>query len=385
MRNKKIIIAVALAAMAGVTARAERSAALSFGAHNAAIPATSTQNRVFSPFSYELDCCVFAEASDAVQRANIAETFGVLTDFESVYVPILESFRKYSTEDAPIFLTARALCVRDLSMANVGFRKSVWDLCNASLCSLYLPDGAETWIRAKMDGHMEDLELPVIDTKTPGHYGYFDVVYSSEALVCEKKEADVNLDFNGLDGTKRKVRYAAARCPVEFIRSPKYSLYRFPLKGGASLYVATNPENRDFTRMRDRFNFERFNETLASLHAIGDENCKKGMCRLVMPRLAFFSRNDLKGAMVANKIPAAGFANLDPSLVKREALQIVRFAMKYDEQKNAAAALVEADDEDDGANTVLTELGDVVIDSPFLFFVHHPDTDTITVSGEFVK
>ena len=65
-----------------------------------------------------------------------------------------------------------------------------------------------------------------------------------------------------------------------------------------------------------------------------------------MPRLAFFSRTDLKGAMAANKIPAAGFANLDPSLVKREALQIVRFAMKYDEQKNAAAALVESDDED---------------------------------------
>ncbi len=376
----KNTIAIILSCAAVLSARAERSAAYSIDAFNSACQTNGISNRVFSPFSYELDCCVFAEASDPVQRANIAETYGVLTDFESVYRPIVDEFASVTNPAAPVFLAARALCLRDVDMAKIGFRKTIWDLCNASVCPLLLMDGAETWFRAKMDGYMEDLEFPPASS-VDGRYCYYDVVYASSCLVCENKPSAVARDFIAADGSRRQTHFVKARTPVEYYTTSKYALYRFPLLGGDWLYVATVPEKGDFSSLAKALNCDNFRSTLAMMSAVGDPNCKKGVCSLVMPGLKLHTETDLKSAMAANKIPASGFANLDSSLVKRDARQIVRFNLKYEETANAAAALA---DEDESA-TALPDLGEIVFDRPFLFFVLHPAKDLITIAGEFVK
>lgn len=357
--------------MMAVAAFGERSLKPGIDAFNASVPTNSAETVAFSPFSFELDCCVFAEALDPIGRANVSEKLSVMSDFTTAYYPILDTFEEMATSNNLVFLSARTLGVNEISRVNAEFKRRLFELKMNSSISLPCPHkGAERWIKAKLDGRMEDFAMPLGKSN---HYQYqlVDAAVVSVALLPDADCGTSEGNFRKDDGELVKIPFLTFRARVDYLKTAEKTIIRIPLRGGAFLYVMMPEGEASLTDIRNAI-------TGSSIHPLtlepfdpGLRGTGKGVCEISIPKMDFISTVDFEKGMEALGIPQQDILYLYPDLRLRSAHQAVRFILN------------EGNVPQDNKEVVGTATFKTSFNRPFLFFVYFPEVNVITVIGQF--
>ncbi len=406
MRRTSAIFAAALVASAiSVPAPAARTADFGLGVFNDSVPGISTNSAVFSPFSFELDCCIFAEACDPISRAATAECLGVLTELSLYYAPL------YARTSAPTnglaFLSAYALCLPDIRLSFIEYRRRIQELCGAGVCLSWPPTGAESFLRSMMDGQMEEFEISHPPYAT-SHYRYYDLVSVRGAIATNamEKAAVKNLPFEMPDGTVREVPFLCGRANVDYCRGDVCQTVRLALDGGAWLYLIRPAGNIGFADLRYRLAPSAMRSAMASVVSLTERDAGPAVCDIAFPVLDFASVTDLAKGFQKALVPSQGFDFIHRSLTTRDASQHAKVRIspprppKPLPQDDAAAAGrnrddlfddVESTDDDDSWRKNPTEwkvprkeVQPFVFSSPFLFIVYNPETDVVSAIGQYM-
>lgn len=357
--------------MMAVAAFGERSLKPGIDAFNASVPTNFEESVVFSPFSFELDCCVFAEALDPIGRANISEKLSVMSDFTTAYYPILDEFEKTAASNDFVFLSARTIGVNDIPRVNAEFKKRLFELRMNSSISLPWPHkGAERWLKAKLDGWMEDFVMPV-GKRNYYQYQIVDAAVVSTALLPDSDCTTAEGNFRKADGEIVKIPFLNFRARVDYLRTPEKTLMRIPLRGGAFLYVMMPEGDATLADVRKSITGDSIHPlTLEPLDPIV-RGTGKGVCEISLPKMDFIATADFENGLEALGIPEKDILYLYPGLLSRYAHQSVRFV--FDEGK-----ISQDDKEVVGVATLKA-----MFNRPFVFFVYFPERNVIPVIGQF--
>lgn len=377
MNNAKLLLL--LAAVAAAPFARARSLGTGVEAFNRTCRPGATVPAVFSPVSFELDCVLFAEAGDTIVRAGIAESIGVLTEFDQTFRPVLRHFAETAPTNGFRFVSARAFCLSDIRRASRVYRNRIWDLYGAGVCRRNPPAGAEAFLRAKMDGDME--RFSVTDSQaSSSRQLFFDLVSVAvaprdvfpSATVASRPFAGGATRVPMMTGTVRHGRH----------RNKLYTLVRLPLKDGASFYAVLPNEGHTLDEVRARFNPVRFEEMLLEPEMLGLPDTGTFLSKVTLPVVDMVAENDLNPALAAFKVPVNGLARLGPDTPGgRVARQRVRFRLGPNDVPPAAPKGNSADDA--RYEALPPTAGEIVFDRPFLWFVHHPATATLPVMGVY--
>ena len=366
--KRYLLLFFALFAASG--AFAARSSAFGVDSFNAVVPAEADSNALFSPIGFEMDCSVFGEAVDTISRAAIAESMGVLTDFHGVYRPILDRLETVAPSNGFHYVCARAFCLPDIRYATAEYRRRIWDLCGAGVCRLFPQRGAESWFKAKLMGEMEEFEIPV-DRSQNERYRYYDLA-SVTAAWRGKSAAVTKREFKSASGKGVPMDFFVLRGTIRYRNAGGRAVYKLPLADGAYLYAIVPAETETLENVRRSVTGEKFAEIRTSVDTLGDKHAGAAKATVVFPKLDFTTRVNLGEAFLAAKVKQGDFTSLKNTLTSRISEQIVRFKVVDDPSVNP-----------DEPEYTSTDLGEVVIDRPFMFFVHRPEDDVMSVIGQF--
>lgn len=351
---------------------ADRSSLFGVNAWNAIFPAGSeTANAAFSPIAFEHDCCALAEAFDSIGRANVAETMGVLTDFPSVYGPLISLFEKAPVTNRVELLSARAICVKEPAKADKEYRRKILELNGTSVCPAWPTIGVERWFKAKMDGYMEDYLVPASKLSNTG-YTLLDVNYIGAELPDGVAVEALTGDFASPVG-KTSLPYFKIATKVVFRYDEGVLSLKIPLKGGADLYIFTTTNDRPLSDARKILTADNFKSVVYNLQSVEGRGAKEAAFDLMLPKIDFTSSCDLEKGLEFANVAESGFTALDKSLKKRVSRQTVRVRVK----SSTAAA-------ESPSEPLAQKRKRMVIDRPFLFFIHMAENDLIPVMGAFV-
>ena len=372
MRNAitKILISACACAAVPFASFAARSSAFGIDAFNAAVPASSDANGLFSPFGFEIDCAVFGEAADPITRAGIAESMGVLTDFASVYRPMIDRYADVASTNGFSYISARAFCLPEISMARTDYRRRLWDLCGAEVCRLVPPKGAEAWFRAKMMGEMEDFYIDNIVAQAE-RYRYYDLVSVAAAWRGQSDSKELR-KFHAADGRAVEMEFFRMRRTVRHRSTPLFTLLKLPVADGAYLYVMLPAQGVSLKDVREKLKGDDFASLRASADTLGDREAGPARAVLSIPALDFTAKAALSVPFMNAKVPQGGYASIKETLSRRDSEQVVRFRLVDDPEVKP-----------DEPEYATADLGEIVVDRPFVFFVHRPDDDTLSVVGQF--
>ncbi|MBE6381933.1 MAG: hypothetical protein E7049_02840 [Lentisphaerae bacterium] len=366
----KRILLLSAALLASSGAFAARSSAFGIDSFNAAVPADSDSNALFSPIGFEMDCSVFGEAVDTISRAAIAESMGVLTDFQGVYRPILDRLVNEAPSNGFHYVCARAFCLPDIRLASAEYRRRIWDLNGAGVCRLFPQSGAESWFKAKLMGEMEDFSIP-IDRSQHERYRYYDLV-SITAAWRGKSAATAKRDFRSASGSPVPMDFFVLKGTIRYRNAGGRMTYRLPLSDGAYLYAIVPGETETLESVRKGLKGESFAEIRASVEMVGDKNAGAAKATVLFPRLDFTARANLAAPFQAAKVKQGDFMSLKNTLTSRISEQVVRFKVVDDPSVKP-----------DEPEYTSVDLGEVALDRPFVFFVHRPEDDVMSVIGQF--
>ena len=368
--KKLVSIFLALALYACACAHAARTSAFGLDVFNVVAPVTNLTNLAFSPMSFELDACLFAEACDSIGRANVAEAMGVLTEFDSVYGPILKRYAEVAATNGVSFLAARAFCLPSIAMASSDYRRRIFSLCGAEVCRDFPVKGAECWFRAKMMGEMEGFTLPVVQSSADRYY-FFDLV-SVKAAWRGASTGSARREFTLPDGTKKTLDFFTSRRTIRFRRGLDYTLYRLPLADETDLYVFLPEPGKSLVDVRVSLWGEKLREVLLSVDEMGTDKAGPARASIVFPKLDFVSETDLSPALLFSKVPQGAFRSMKATLVRRDSMELMRLRIVDDER-------IPVDDPEYTSN----DLGEVAFDRPFIYMIHRKADDTMIALGQF--
>ena len=366
----KVLFLACAAAAVPLASSAARSSAFGIDAFNASVPASSDVNGLFSPFGFEIDCAVFGEAADPITRAGIAESMGVLTDFASVYRPMIDRYADVASTNGFSYISARAFCLPEISMASADYRRRLWELCGAEVCRLVPTGGAEAWFRAKMMGEMEDFYVTPSVSQAE-RYSYYDLVSIAVAWRGQSDSAE-RRKFHAADGRDVDMEFFRMRRTIRRRSTSLFTLLKLPVADGAYLYVMIPAKGASLKDVRERLKGDDFTSLRASVDTLGDTDAGPARVSLAFPALDFTAKAGLSVPLLNAKVPQGGFTSLKETLSRRDSEQVVRFRIVDDPEVKA-----------DEPEYATADLGEVVVDRPFVFFVHRPDDDTLSVVGQF--
>ena len=377
MKRILSIFILSLLACACAHVRAERNLGFGASAFNHVTTMTNESTLVFSPFSYELDCVVFAEAAETIAKANIAEAMGVLTDFEGVYAPPRDYFAEVAATNGFEFLAARGFCLPTIDMARAAYRTRIWEMVGAGVMFEFPVEGAEAWFKASMNGRHEDFRLPVHVGGFTERYLYYDLVSVRTEWLVPFPEAGER-EFTCADDSRIVVPFIRSRQKIGYSRDVDQWLLRIPLRDDAYLFLLVPDAGHPLSEARMQFIPERIDSTVLAPESLTLPDAGEAMVELEIPRLDLRTENDFSKALVAAKVPQGGFFELDSKLTRRDVGQVVRF-----EAANPREGYVPAKDADEAEGRTVKDLGTITVDRPFFFFVLHRPTASIPVCGQF--
>ena len=367
-KMKKTILMVA--ALVAAVSFGERSLKPGIDAFNASVPADSTETMMFSPFSFELDCCMFGEALDPVGRANVSERLSVMTDFNGAYHPILDDFDEMALSNRLFFTSARTIGLYEIGKVNADFKRRVFDMrFNASISLAWPPRGAERWFRAKMDGWMEDFVMP---TGRLGLSGY-SIVDAAVVLATLLEDADCTAsegNFRPAKGDAKKMPFLKFRAKVDFVRNAEKTMVRIPLRGGAFLYLAMPGEKTSLEALRRSITGDTIHNITLEPIDPGVKGIGTDVCEISVPKFDLITTTDMEKGFAALGIQEKDVTYLYPQLVRRSSFQSVRFILDKGEVPDGVKVLPAANMK-------------AVFNRPFVFFVYYPDKNVIPVIGQF--
>ena len=179
----------------------------------------------------------------------------------------------------------------------------------------------------------------------------------------------------------RHHRRALCRFPIQFFRMRRtirrratslFTLLKLPVADGAYLYVMLPARGVSLKDVRERLKGDDFTSLRASVDTLGDPDAGPARVSLAFPALDFTAKAGLSAPFLNAKVPQGGFTSLKTTLSRRDSEQVVRFRIVDDPEIKA-----------DEPEYTATDIGEVVVDRPFVFFVHRPDDDTLSVVGQF--
>lgn len=362
-------VVLALAAMAAASALAARSPEFGADAFSEAV-AAGKGTAVFSPLAFELDAVIMADAFDPLVKAHFAETLGVLTGLEGTYVPMVRYFAETAATNRLQFVSARAFLVPDYRKVSAAYRQELERNYQAEVCRVFPKTGAECWFKARMDGLMEDFEIPMQTAKAERN-SFYDLV-------------DLRLSWAepfALEDT-RKVGKRELMCDireVDLYAGNGFEMARLPMADGAWIYFLKPDRGRDLAAVRTAMGSKHIGHLLSVMGSVTEPGVYHGPAVVGIPRLDIRSSTDIAGAMAHFKFPAKGYLRLNGDLTAQDFRQICRF--RLDEQGlDMAPCKVKPDEKILHANADTRKF---VLTGPFGFFVYHERTNSILVMGEF--
>ena len=380
MRLAFLILAVS--SLYAATAAERTVVHLRFGADafNAAVPADSAESAVFSPYSFEIGCVALGEAFDSITKAHFSETIGVLSDTEEVFGEMMARMRlaAMSTNRFSV-LTARALCLPDVRMASVPYRRELQGQFSVEVCSGSQLKGAECWLRAAMDGEMEDFDIP-IGTVSSGTYAAYDLV--SVRFSWQEPFPTGNtrkMRFHLADGSSREVDFLCDLRVADLWRNRRFSMLRLPLADSAWFYAFLPAEGLSLGEIRGELSSASVDSVLAVMKSVTISGISRNSVAIAMPKMDISTEIDLSGAFRHFRFPLKGFERMDGSMRPSAVRQRVRFRM--DEQGLDPEPLASKNPESVVHADEKTQK--FVLNRPFFFFIHHEPTGTIPVAGQF--
>ena len=354
---------------------AGRTAGFSMSAFNTVVSASSA-SAVFSPLSFELDCALISEAFGPVEKAAYVEALGALVGYDSVYRPILENYAESATNGFSL-VSARAFLVPSLRFVTPRYRSFVQSEYRAQVCPVRpAADGAESFLRAAMDGEMEDFSVPG------------DVLVSRGASFCDlesfrcswaepfPRDNTCRRDFTAANGDRRPVEMMSDVRSADVWTTERFSMLRLPMTGGAWFFAVLPAEGVPLAAVRGDFAAEKFDDAMVVFRAAADPSVYHGMVSVGLPKFAVDTVVDLKPAFLSFSLPIGGFKEIFPG---QEAVlcsvgQRTRFVLDERGPGGTEAVAVPC-----GGGSARK----FVCDRPFLFFVYHEPTRTVPVAGIF--
>ena len=367
------------AATGGFSAGVSSHARFGADAFNRAVSVAAKGTVVFSPLSFEIDSVVFSDAFDPITKAHFAEKLGVLSDFEGVYGQILGELRAAAESNKFSFVSARAICLPDMRMAAVPYRRDIQRLFSAEICPATPPHGAESWLRNMLDGDMEDFDIP-LGVTGQGRYSFYDLA---------------SVRFSWLEPfpteNTRSIQFAlddGGHCPVEAMcdirqadlwENRRFSMVRLPLADGAWFYALMPNGDMSLRDIRPEFSSTKIDDLVNVMNSVTVTGVSHGPVALVIPKMDVSSTLDLVGVFGYFRFPLKGFSRLDKDMRHSQVKQRVRF--RLDEQGLDKEPLVRKPEDEVVHADASTKR--FILNRPFLFFVYHEPTGTIPLAGQF--
>lgn len=380
MKLPSLFLAAALAVSASAADRSVVHVRFGADAFNSAVPADTRTSAVFSPYSFEIGCIALSDAFDSITKAHFSETIGVLSDLNEVYGEIMARM-KAGAESTNRFsvITARALCLPDIRMASVPYRRELQSLFATEVCPGMPINGAECWLRAAMDGEMEDFDIPIgkVTSDTYAAYDLVSVRFSwAEPFPTENTRM---LPFRCADGTTKDVETMCDLRRADLWVNRRYSMVRLPLSDSSWFYALLPAAGLSLGDIRGEFSSARVDDLLSVMKSVTINGISHGPVALAIPKMDLTTETDLTDVFLHFRFPLKGFERMDgkmrPSLVRQRA------RLRLDEQGLDPEPLVSKDTE-----SIVHADADTrrfVLNRPFFFFVHHEPTGTIPVAGQF--
>lgn len=379
MRASLAMLCVAIATMSAFSAETTCHARFGADAFNRAVAVAAKGTTVFSPLSFEVDSVALSDAFDPITKAHFAEKIGVLSDFEAVYGQILGYLSESTASNKFYFVSARAMCLPDIRMASVPYRHDIQRLYSAEICPSTPKDGAQSWLRAMLNGDMEDFDIPIGGVGR-GRYAFYDlasVKFSWQEpfpLSSTRKIA-----FTTADGKRTEVEAICDVRKADLWENRRFKMIRLPLADDAWFYAMMPNGDLTLSDIRAEFSSTKIDDIFAMINSVTVTGVYHGPVDVAIPKMDVTSTVDLVGVFGYFRFPLKGFARLDSNMRPVYAKQRVRF--KLDEHGLYEGPLAEKRSEDVINSDENTKR--FVLDKPFLFFIFHEPTGTMPLAGQF--
>lgn len=369
---------VLLLLVLSVSSFAERTPGFSMAAFKAAVPRSSS-DAVFSPFPFELDCALISEAFGPMEKAVYVEALGALVGYDSVFKPISEQYTGLATNDF-VLVSARAFLASSIRLVTPKYRSFIQDEYRTQVCPVRpVADGAESYLKATMDGEMEDFSV------TEGLRPLRGVSFCDlESLHCRwsvpfPKDATRPCDFVSADGSVRSVAMMNDVRTADIWKTDRFSMLRLPMTCGAFFFAVLPSEGAALDSVREDFAAEKFDAAMVAFRAVADPSVFHGTVSVALPRLAIDSVVDLKPVLQTLALPIGGFKEilLEKSGTLDSVIQRTRFVLDERGLRDPSAEASRSAPADRG------EVRKFICNRPFLFFVYHEPTRSVPVAGIF--
>lgn len=336
---------------------------------NRAIPGNYTKNAVFSPYSFEFDAVILADAADPITRANVAEKLGVLAELDGVYMPLYK--------DRP-FVCAKAFCVPEPSKVSPVFRKALQDNYDTSVLKNFPTNGAEAWLKAAVDGEMEDFQIPT-KAANKDRFAFFDLV--STRFDFEEPFPTANtreLGFDTATSEKKRVEMMIDARVADTWETSRFSVLRLPMKGGNMFYAIMPKGESTLSDIRRAISSERIDIMLSIMSSVTEAGVSRGPVAIALPKMDIVSSFDIGSALRYFRFPSAKLASIDENMPASQLIQRTRFRLdEHGTSEPLEKKLAENEVHIDKTSKRM------FFTSPFIFFVYNQETASIPVAGQY--
>lgn len=371
---------LALLSLLACPAVAGRTPGFSMSAFNTVVP-SSARSAVFSPFAFELDCAMISEAFGPIEKAAYVEALGALVGCEGVYRPISERYAASATNGLSQ-VSARAFLVSSLGLITPKYRAFVQSEYHAGVCPVRpAAVGAESFLRAKMDGVMEDFRIPAGLSPSKGA-AFIDLESTSCRWVVPFPESSVRASvFTAAGGARTEVAMMSGCRDADIWNADRFSMLRMPMADGAFFFAVLPEEGVPLDSVRGAFAAEKFDSSIAVFGAVADPSVFHGRVEVSLPRFTLDTSVDLRPAFLAFGLPLGGFKEIaiGADVTLSGVCQRTRFSLDGRGSEDLSAERKAFD----GGIAGGRETRKFVCDRPFLFFVYHEPTRTVPVAGIF--
>lgn len=325
---------------------AARTPGFSMSAFNAAVPFSDTSG-VFSPYAFELDCVALSEALGPAEKGRYIDALGAVIGYDGVYRPIIESYASSHTNGFRL-VSARAFLVPAFTAATPEYRALVQDEYNVQVCRVKpSAEGAECYLKAAMDGEMEDFSLP------------------------KKIVRSDRISFVDLESLRLSVPTGTPTAALW--RTPRFTMLRLSLYGGLSFFAVQPAGESTLESIRGEFAAEKFNTAVTVLRSVTEDGVYHGPVDVDIQPFAIRSSKALVPVFRSADLPVSGFTALTPGGELEDIRQVTVFSFAGFNGRTSASRGSAAP-----ASVPMFSGAE-----PFLFFVYHEPTRTVPAAGVF--
>ncbi len=361
---------------------------------NAVMSATNAGDSVFSPIGLAISVAMLGEGTGGAHRANIAEAFGLLSDFGNAFSYVFKSYAAASASNAVSICVAPSLWTRQPGKLDLDYRHSLQRNFEAETGSLVNVLPINAWTEAKTDGRISEIisEIPPRTDILLLNAVAFEGAWEKGFDPAQTKQED----FHRADGTTCKVPLMRAERFVTRVQADSYTAIRLPFAAAnmSMLYLLPS-SGLAIDTFRARWGKDLSIDELKSLFRVGSgAEVSSVSLKLAVPRMEIESRWNLRSIISTFNVPASGYARIGADFKIDSILQAAFIKISETgysltpgvqppepkEEVGRAGLRNRRIREDDTPPPAKESFR---LDRPFLFLVWDEATDTIILSGQF--